>query len=172
MADEAKPTEVFPQPAPPAPEPVQAVQSVNQGGVGETKGGTDPSPVQPKNVTTDVRPGLAGSGERFGSGAPATFVGFPQTKYHPVYGKREVVDPNEAATVFTPPHDWFDTPGEADMHRTEREAQQVIHYNQTVKVEDKVARVKGEEPEADRQGIVRNSVQAQESLDAGTEPVI
>lgn len=108
--------------------------------------------------------------------APA-FAGFPLVKYHPVYGARSANDPNEAATMFQPSHDWFATAEEADMHRTDREAQQVIHYNRQLKVDSKVAAVNGDEPapltgEGAPKGIVRNSVAATESLNAGNaEPL-
>ena len=111
--------------------------------------------------------------ERDGSGNKV-FAGYPVTKYHPVFGRKDANDPNDAATFFTPPHNWFDTAGEADMHRTDREAQQVILHNLNTKVADKVALVNGEDlpSKADRGGIVRNSVQAQESVDAGkVEPL-
>jgi hypothetical protein len=138
---------------------------------GETRGGTDPSGQPPRNVSSDLRSVMPDD-----AGTRTSFVGFPQTKYHPVYGARVVNDPNEAASLPGPAHNWFNTPGEADMHRTDREAQQVIHHNRSVKIGDKLAFVNGEEPPTqvnqDRNAIVRNSVQAQESLDRGTEPVI
>lgn len=116
------------------------------------------------------------AGETYGDGAPA-FSGFPLTKYHPVFGAKTVNDPNEAATVFQPPHNWFDTAGAADMARTDREAQEVIHHNLSEKVAANVAINNGEDPapltgdEAPK-GIVRNSVQAQESIDKGNaEPI-
>ena len=150
-------------------------QPANQGGVGETKGGTDPSPVQPKNVTTDIRAAVASSGERYGDGTPAVFAGYPKTMYHPVFRARTANDPNEAAQMFQPPHNWFPTGELADMARTDREAQQALHHNLSVKVADKLAAANGEDaPSAkpENEGVVRNSNQAQTSLDAGTEPVI
>lgn len=95
----------------------------------------------------------------------ATFAGFPKTKYHPVLGAKTANDPNESAGLFQPEHDWFDTPGEADMHRTEREAQLVIHHNTRAKLD-------GIAEHQDDNAPVRLSVQAQESMDAGKiEPV-
>lgn len=140
---------------------------------GLTTGGTDPGTPPP-----NVRPPAGTTGgpvETFGDGAPA-FVGYPLAKYHPVYGRREAKDPNEAAQIFQPPHNWFETPANADAARTEREAQQVIHHNLNMKVADKLARVNDEQPpqeaDPDRKAIVRNSVQAQESLDSGhAEPL-
>jgi hypothetical protein len=112
--------------------------------------------------------------ETYGDGAPA-FAGYPITKFHPVYGSRSVNDPNEAAQVFQPPHNWFETAGAADAARTDREAQQVVFHNLQTKVAQKHAQLNGEEdPTAnqDRQTIVRNSVQATESLNAGrSEPL-
>lgn len=111
---------------------------------------------------------LADADLRAGEGSePAhKFVGFPVVKYHPVYGKRVANDPNEAHDLFQPVTDWFDSPGEADMHRTDAEAQQVIHHNRHVKHQHHMAALDGREPELVA-GPVRNSVQAQESLDAG-----
>jgi hypothetical protein len=95
----------------------------------------------------------------------ASFAGFPKTKYHPVLGAKAANDPNEAASLFQPEHDWFDTAGEADMHRTEREAQLVIHHNTRAKLDGLSEMQDGNAP-------VRLSVQAQESMDAGkVEPV-
>ena len=95
----------------------------------------------------------------------ASFAGFPKTKYHPVLGAKAANDPNEAASLFQPEHDWFDTPGEADMHRTDREAQLVIHHNTRAKLD-------GIAEKQDENAPVRLSVQAQESMDAGNiEPV-
>ena len=107
----------------------------------------------------------------------ATFVGFPKRRYHPVFGSREAKDPNESATIFQPSHDWFDTPEEADMHRTDREAGEAVHYNQRLKVDARVAQATGKQVppvrgEGAPQGIVRNSVAAQESLNKGNpEPL-
>ncbi len=80
--------------------------------------------------------------------------GFPTVAYHPVYGRRELKDANEAVGLNS---DWFNTAEEADLHRTEREAQMVVHQNRDVKVGDAVA----------TSGVVRNSVAAQENVDAG-----
>lgn len=109
--------------------------------------------------------------EAYGDGTPS-FAGFPQTKWHPVYGARSVKDPNEAATVFQPPHNWFATPEQADAARTDREAQQVVHHNLATKVAQKNATLNGEELPGDRKEIVRNSATAQANLDAGrAEPL-
>ena len=97
--------------------------------------------------------------------AAATFAGFPKTKYNPVFGALTAADPNEAASVFQPTHDWFDTPGEADMHRTDREAGMVVHQNMRDKLDGMAAAQDGRKP-------VRLSVQAHESMAAGgLEPV-
>jgi hypothetical protein len=97
--------------------------------------------------------------------AAATFAGFPKTKYHPVLGAKSAKDPNESASLFQPEHDWFDTPGEADMHRTHREAELVIHHNTREKLN-------GIAEGQDKAAPVRLSVQAQESMDSGNaEPV-
>jgi hypothetical protein len=112
------------------------------------------------------------------SGAPGSFPGFPKSKFHPVYGHRMVNDPNEEAALL-PAHNWFNTAEEADMHRTDREAQLVLHNNSRVKADASLAAfgndgthdvsddvVRGEA------GIVRNSVAATESLKSGNaEPL-
>jgi hypothetical protein len=100
---------------------------------------------------------------RSGTTAAASFPGYPLTKYNPVLGARTANDPNEAATLFQPEHDWWPTAAEADMHRTDREAGIAIHHNMRTKL--------GHFDEAE-QAPVRNSVQAQESLDTGgAEPL-
>lgn len=89
---------------------------------------------------------------------PAT-GGFPTAAFHPVYGRRDIKDANDAVGLSS---DWFNTAEEADMHRTEREAQMVVHQNRDVKVADAVS----------SDGVVRNSVAATESLNAGrAEPL-
>lgn len=110
-------------------------------------------------------------GESYGGETGPAFHGYPMVKYHPVYGKQSVNDPNEAAKVFQPPHNWFNSAPEADAARTDREAQQVVFHNLQTKVADKHARLNNEPPPAeqnkDRQTIVRNSVTATENLNAG-----
>jgi hypothetical protein len=101
----------------------------------------------------------------------SSFAGFPKTKFHPVYGAREVKDPNEEAGLTQPLRNWFDTAAEADAHRTQREAEQVAHYNNRVKVdgamkEDGTADLSDPAVMGDA-GIVRNSVSATESLKSG-----
>ena len=80
--------------------------------------------------------------------------GFPSTVYHPVLGARTLTDANEATTLNS---DWFNTAEEADMHRTETEAQMAVHKNQTVKAAEMAADAE----------VVRNSVAADASLKAG-----
>ena len=106
--------------------------------------------------------------------APTSFAGFPQRKYHPVKGAMTANDPNEAASLFQPEHNWFDTAAEADAHRTDAEAQQVVHYNRRVKADGHLflAANPDASPETNpavtgEAGIVRNSVQATESLKSG-----
>jgi hypothetical protein len=99
------------------------------------------------------------------------FAGFPKTKFHPVYGARMVNDPNEEASLPQPLRNWFDTAEEADAHRTQREAEQAMHYNNRVKVdgamkEDGTADLSDPAVMGDA-GIVRNSVSATESLKSG-----
>lgn len=100
-----------------------------------------------------------------GTTAVSGFPGFPKTMYNPVLGAKTANDPNEAASFFQPEGQWFNTAAEADMHRTEREAQMVMHHNTREKLDGLAQAQDGAPP-------VRNSVQAQESLDAGNpEPV-
>jgi hypothetical protein len=159
MADEPKTTS--PQPSSdPAYQP------------GQTVGGNTPSPLQPRNVSTDIRASVPRDANA------RSFVGFPQTKFHPVHGKRVVNDPNEAASLPGPAHNWFDTAGEADMHRTDLEAQEVIHNARRVKLARHQAEIDGKDAPVvpgpdnpDEPGIVRLSVQAEESLrSGGVEP--
>lgn len=94
--------------------------------------------------------------------APNEFaaLGFPVTKYHPVQGRKIFKDPNAVAQLD---YNWFDTAAAADAARTEREAMQVVHHNLNHKVQGK---------KDAGLGIVRNSVSAQESVDAGNaEPM-
>lgn len=85
--------------------------------------------------------------------------GFPSAAYHPVFGKRDLTDANEAVKLNA---DWFNTAEEADMHRTETEAQMVVHQNRDVKVGDAVV----------SDGVVRNSVAADANFKAGNaEPL-
>jgi hypothetical protein len=90
---------------------------------------------------------------------PRRFAGFPKHKWHPVHGKKTVNDPNEEADLD---RNWFDSPEAADAARTDREAGIVVHKNERVNLEE----------HEQRHGVVRNSVQAQESRDAGNlEPL-
>jgi hypothetical protein len=112
-----------------------------------TAGAAPPSSDKPAPV-----PESAGEPRRF-------FRGYPKKKWHPVHGAKEARDPNEEAELFD--RNWFDTPEAADAARTQREADIVVHKNQRVHVD-----------EHEERGVVRNSVQAQESLDAGNlEPL-
>lgn len=110
--------------------------------------------------------------------AAPSFPGFPKSKFHPVYGLRTVNDPNEEAALV-PVHNWFDTAEEADMHRTDREAQLVLHNNRRVKADASLAAFGNDGPHdvpddvvRGEAGIVRNSVAATESLKSGfAEPL-
>ena len=89
-------------------------------------------------------------------------AGYPKVKYHPVHGRVPVADPNEEASL-SPPTDYFDTPEEADMHRTATEAWTTHAANINAKLEAHA--------DAGHQ-VVRNSVQADESLRKGNpEPL-
>ena len=79
---------------------------------------------------------------------------FPSAAFHPVFGRREINDEFPASTFGL---DWFNTAEEADMHRTETEAQIVVHHNQSIKVADAIA----------TNGVVRNSVVASAKHDEG-----
>jgi hypothetical protein len=65
---------------------------------------------------------------------------FPFVKYHPVLGERTAHKQEDLDKVFVgPEHDWFDTPQEADMHRTAREAAMVLHNSTRMRVDTIVA---------------------------------
>ena len=85
---------------------------------------------------------------------------FPKTIYHPVQGAVTVKDAEEAAKVVTVPTDWFATAAEADAHRTENEAQVVIHYGRRDQVQ------KWQDAGA---GVVHHSVTHQETVDRRVE---
>jgi hypothetical protein len=114
------------------------------------------------------------------SAGPATsFPGYPKTVYNPRTGARVVNDPNEEAQLPGPKHNWFATAEEADMHRTDNEAMDVVSHNRRVKVDAALsAAANNGEHDLSREvvtgdaGVVRNSVAATESLKAGNaEPL-
>lgn len=84
----------------------------------------------------------------------------PMTLYHPVYGAVSAETLEDAARIFQPDHDWFKTPEEADAHRTENEAAQVILNGRI----NQIKRHTG----ADL-GVVRHSVTHQETVDRQAE---
>ena len=88
---------------------------------------------------------------------------FPQTVYHPVQGAVTLTDAEHAARVVTVPTDWFATPQEADAHRTENEAQVVIHYGRRGQVQ--------KYQDAD-EGVVHHSVTHQETVDRRVEDAV
>ncbi len=97
----------------------------------------------------------------------------PTTVYHPVHGARQITDFNDIGKLGP---DWFPTAEEADMHRTWTEAKVTMHHNQAVKASVATGNGVPEGPApgdaSAPQGVVRNSVAAQESLDAGNaEPL-
>lgn len=79
--------------------------------------------------------------------------GFPLVVYHPVHGAYELKDANEAVTLGA---DWFNTPEDADMHRTEAEALLVVHNHNSLKVKES----------AELGAVVRNSVAETEAVKA------
>jgi hypothetical protein len=121
---------------------------------------------------------------------PNSFLGtpfptFPSTWYHPIYGARQI-DTYEDFQKLD--QDWRATAAEADKDRTQTEAQVVMNHNEQVKREMVLSAgeggTPGQQPADGRSGhsefafsrdsgneankaIVRNSVQAQESLDRG-----
>jgi hypothetical protein len=116
---------------------------------------------------------------------PLNLPTFPSTWYHPVFGAKTVESLDDYQKLGP---DWRDHPGKADMDRTETEAGIVIAHNLAVKqaMALKAAQA-GDPPDGgahtefafsrdsgndDDKVIVRNSVQAQQSLDEGkTEPL-
>lgn len=93
---------------------------------------------------------------------------FPITRYHPVLGKRTADKHDDLDKVFVAPeHNWFETPEEADMHRTAAEAAMVLHNSVRMRVDTLAAEG---DPDAENPtladqvdiGTVINSVQHQE----------
>lgn len=106
--------------------------------------------------------------------APDGIPGYPKDRFHPVYGKVTFANPTDELRQCVPAHNWFDTAEQADAHRTDREAQDVIHYNRRVRANGALTDGVAEyDPEVTGEaGIVRNSVAATESLKAGNaEPL-
>ena len=93
---------------------------------------------------------------------------FPMTKYHPVLGARTADKHDDLDRVFVgPERNWFDTPEEADMHRTAAEAAMVLHNSVRMRVDAYAAEgdPETETPNLAEQhdiGTVVNSVQHQE----------
>lgn len=110
--------------------------------------------------------------------------GFPTAVFHPVYGRREV-DSFEAIKqlpgVMT---DWFRTADDADMARTQPEADAVLLNNTFMRVQEHAAATAkeggasaaGGKPDAPAPtgtaGIVRDSVAAQEAADALARSIV
>ena len=100
---------------------------------------------------------------------------FPKTVYHPVFGARTVNNTDEVNELPQPLYNWWPTAGEADMHRTDLEAQEVIHHARRYKLDGHEAELQDGEvpPIAVEPGTqpVRYSVQAEEHLNKlGAEP--
>ena len=85
------------------------------------------------------------------------FPTFPRTVWHPTQGGVVLTDPEQAAKVCLVPTDWFDTGAEADAHRTENEAQVVIHKGRTDQVQ---------KHEDAGETVVHHSVTHQETVNA------
>ena len=90
-------------------------------------------------------------------GAVGVAAPVAKTLYHPVHGAVIVKDANEEASL-SPRTDYFNTPEEADMHRTATEAWTTYAFNQAEKLRTHA--------EAGHQ-VVRNSVQSDMSLRSG-----
>jgi hypothetical protein len=148
----------------------------------KTVGGADPSPTQPRYgaAPTDLRSVIGGGQDA--NTARRGFLGYPKTLYHPTIGAWTVNDPNAEAELPGPSHNWWPTPGEADMHRTDVEAQENINHARNWKNEVTTAMINSEELPIDRPELaedgnletgkpVRLSVQAEEVLKrGGVEP--
>ena len=80
---------------------------------------------------------------------------FPSVAYHPVFGARPLKDANEVMSLGP---DWFNTAEEADMHRTQAEAEMVTHNNTSLLVKDGM----------ETGSVVRNSVAETEAVVAST----
>lgn len=97
----------------------------------------------------------------FLSGA-VSHPGFPKTVYHPVHGGITLTDPNQEAQLIDR-RSWFDLPELADAARTWTEAH-IAGANNT--------RAKLAAHDEAGHALVRNSVQADESVRAGNaEPL-
>jgi hypothetical protein len=169
------------------PDPVDATTSVSpQPSIdpvyqaGKTVGATDKSPRPPRAAAPSNLRSVLPRGSR-----PRN-VDYPGTLYHPVLGARYVNDSNEANELPGPAHNWWPTAEEADMHRTDLEAQEVIHHARSWKNEVNLAMIDGEPLPIDSSTVnektgevtvddtnkpVRYSVQAEEVLKrGGVEP--
>jgi len=134
-------------------------------------GGIDPPPAPPpqpgERVPNPAQPyaslAVPQPQDKAAFVAPGTVAsGFPKTLYHPVHGGIELADPAEEASLV-PRTDWFNTPEEADAHRTYTEAQLAAHKTLTAKLQAL---------EEAGKGVVHNSVQAHQNLLAGrAEPL-
>lgn len=145
---------------------------------GRTAGATDRSPRPPRAVgAVDLS---------FPRSSRPRNYDYPTTLYHPTLGARYVEDSNQAKELPGPAHNWWPTAGEADMHRTDLEAQEAIHQARRWKNDVNVAMIDGEDLPIDRPNVnektgevtvedtntpVRLSVQAEENLKrGGVEP--
>jgi hypothetical protein len=158
------------------PDPVDATTTVSpQPSIdpvyqaGKTVGATDKSPRPPRAAAPSNLRSVLPRGSR-----PRN-VDYPGTLYHPVLGARYVNDSNEANELPGPAHNWWPTAEEADMHRTDLEAQEVIHHARSWKNEVNLASTvnekTGEVTVEDTNKPVRYSVQAEEVLKrGGVEP--
>lgn len=147
---------------------------------GKTVGGSDPSPSRAYAVgrPTDLRSVIGGSQD---ANRARRGTAYPKTLYHPTIGARTVEDSNAEGELPGPAHNWWPTPEEADMHRTDLEGQEAIHQARRWKNDVNVAMINGEPipvdmPDRAKDGTpintetglpVRLSVQAEENLKVG-----
>lgn len=143
---------------PTQPVPTAAAAPVEPAAAAPAPGDTLANPAQPLAPTKVPEPTKADS---FVHKVEA-FLGYPKMKYHPVHGGIQLNNPNEEASLL-PATDWKDTPELADAARTWTEAH-VAGANNT--------RAKLDALDEAGHPVVRNSVQADESIRAGTpEPL-
>ena len=85
------------------------------------------------------------------------FPTFPRTVWHPTQGGVVLTDPGQVAKVCVVATDWFDTAAEADAHRTQNEADVVMHKGRRDQVQ---------KHEDAGETVVHHSVTHQETVNA------
>jgi len=117
------------------------------------------SPAEAREAPVNTAPTVA-KDEPVADASPSDAIpGWPQDRFHPVYGRRSIADPNTYARMGGDDGDWrFKRAADADAARTQPEAELAVAYN----LRRKMALIDdaGDVP-------VSNSVQAHESAASG-----